>query len=172
MPIIMLILSALGAALWFWVRNNPRDAIHVAQDAATTLRNAPRKFAFRKQSNAHPVEGIDDPWIAICAIGQAFIELDELPTKEQRNRLHIKLRARLRCTDDEAQELQVLGRWLVTQCDGPKPAMTRLGRRLYKMEGDAMWDTLQEFLGALVTEDLSPDQLDAIADLKRAMHQH
>ena len=130
MPIIMLVVSVLGGALWFWVRSNPRDALHVARDAATTIRNAPRKLAFRRQTNAHAVEGIDDPWIAICAIGQAFIELDDLPTKDQRNRLHVKLRKTLQCSEDEAQEMQVLGRWLVNECKGPEAAITRLGRRL------------------------------------------
>ena len=82
MPILILILSVVGRALWFWVRNNPGDAFHAAQDAATVLKNAPRKLAFRKQTNARPVEGIDDPCIAICAIAQSFIELDNLPSQE------------------------------------------------------------------------------------------
>jgi hypothetical protein len=116
MPILILILSVAGGALWFWVRNNPRDAFHAAQDAATVLKNAPRKLAFRKQTNSHPVEGIDDPRIAICAIAQSFIELDNLPTQEQRQRLHVNLRAKLRCSEDEAEEMEVLGRWLMTQC--------------------------------------------------------
>ena len=116
MPILILILSVVGGALWFWVRNNPRDAFHAAQDAATVLKNAPRKLAFRKQTNSHPVEGIDDPRIAICAIAQSFIELDNLPTQEQRQRLHVNLRAKLRCSEDEAEKMEVLGRWLMTQC--------------------------------------------------------
>lgn len=169
MPILVLILSVVGGALWFWVRNNPRDAFHVAQDAATVLKNAPRKLAFRKQTNAHPVEGIDDPRIAICAIAQSFIELDNLPTQEQRQRLHVNLRAKLRCSEDEAEEMEVLGRWLMTQCKGPEQAITRLGRRLFKIDGDASWGTLQEVLGALVEGDLSSAQIDATAELKQAM---
>ena len=169
MPILILILSVVGGALWFWVRNNPRDAFHAAQDAATVLKNAPRKLAFRKQTNSHPVEGIDDPRIAICAIAQSFIELDNLPTQEQRQRLHVNLRAKLRCSEDEAEEMEVLGRWLMTQCKGPEQAITRLGRRLFKIDADASWDTLQEFLGALIEGDLSSVQIDAIAELKRAM---
>lgn len=169
MPIMILILSVVGGALWFWVRNNPRDAFHVAQDAATVLKNAPRKLAFRKQTNAHPVEGIDDPRIAICAIAQSFIELDKLPTQDQRQRLHVNLRAKLRCSEDEAEEMEVLGRWLMNQCQGPDQAITRLGRRLFKIDGDASWDTLQDFLGTLVEGDLSPAQVDAITELKRAM---
>jgi len=170
MPIMMLILSIVGGALWFWVRSNPRDAIHLAQDAATMIKNAPRKLAFRKQTNAHPVEGIDDPRIAICAIAQSFIELDKLPTQEQRQKLHVNLRAKLRCSEDEAEEMEVLGRWLMNQCKGADQAITRLGRRLYKIDGDTSWDTLQDIPGGLVDGDLSQGQIDAITELKRAMN--
>lgn len=65
--------------------------------------------------------------------------------------------------------MEVLGRWLMTQCKGPEQAITRLGRRLFKIDADASWDTLQEFLGALIEGDLSSAQIDAIAELKRAM---
>ena len=109
MPILIAILTALAGAVWWWVRHNPRQALETAQDAATTLRNAPRRLAFRKQSNKHPVEGIDDPKIAICAIAQSFLELNDLPTSEQRHHLHVLLRSKLRCAEEEAKEMLVLG---------------------------------------------------------------
>ncbi len=170
MPFIILILTTLGGALWWWARQNPRDAIDMAADAATTVRNAPRRLAFRKQTNAHPVEGIDDPRIAICAIAQAFIELDDLPTKDQRDRLYVQLRSKLRCSEEEAQEMEVLGRWLQGQCQNPEAAITRLARRLRKIDGDASWDLLQDMLGSLVAGELSQNQVSAIADIKRAFH--
>lgn len=168
MPIIMLILGAAGAAIWWWVRNNPRDALHVAQDAATTIRNAPRRLAFRRQTNAHPVEGIDDPRIAICAIGQSFIELDDLPTQELRQKLHLLVRTKLRADEEEAEEMEVLGRWLMTQCNDAEQAIPRLGKRMFKIDGDASWDLLQDILGELVTGELSPKQVSAIEDLRVA----
>lgn len=171
MPILLLILSAIGGAIWFWVRNNPRDAMHAAQDAVTVVKNAPRKLAFRKQTNAHAVEGIDDPRIAICAIGQSFIELDELPTLDQRQHMGHQLQTVVGCSADEADEMQILGRWLMNQCQGPEQAITRLGRRLYKIDGDASWDLLQEFLGSLVQNGLSSAQVDAISELKRAFRE-
>lgn len=171
MPIILLILSALGGALWFWARSNPRDAINAAQDAATVIKNAPRKLAFRKQMNAHPVEVIDDPRIAICAIAQSFIELDALPTMDQRKKLQTQLRTVLNCNKSEAEEMEVLGRWLMTQCQSPDKAITRLGRRLFKIDGDASWETLRDLIGEIVEGELSPAQIDAVAELRRAMHQ-
>ena len=168
MPIIILIFTAVGGAIWWWVRNNPREALSVAADAATTLRNAPRRIAFRRQTNAHPVEGIDDPRIAICAIAQSFIELDDLPTQEQRQKLHVLVRTKLRCDGEEAEEMEVLGRWLMTQCGGAASAIPRLGKRLFKIDGTASWDLLQDVLGSLVEGELSSAQVSAIEDLRVA----
>lgn len=166
----MLILTTLGGALWLWVRRNPGDALNAAQDAVTTARNAPRKLAFRKQMKAHPVEGIDDARIAVCALAQAFLELDDLPTAEQRTHLNTLLRTKLRCTAEEAEEMEVLGRWLVAQCQSPDASVTRLARRLYKIDGDASWDLLQDMLTSLVDGELNQSQLNAIGDIKRAFH--
>lgn len=168
MPFIIMILGAIGGAIWWWVRSNPREAFHVAADAATTIKNAPRRLAFRKQTNAHPVEGVDDPRIAICAIAHAFIELDDLPTQEQRQALHVAVRTKLRCDEAEAEEMEVLGRWLVTQCNGATPAITRLGKRMYKIDGGASWDQMQDVLSGLIEGDLSSRQIGAIEDLRVA----
>lgn len=168
MPIVMLILTAIGGAIWWWVRSNPREALYVAQDAATTLRNAPRRIAFRRMTNEHPVQGIDDPRIAICTIAQAFIELDALPTQEQRQKLHVLVRTKLRCDEEEAEEIEVLGRWLMTQCDGASQAISRVGKRLFKIDGAASWDLLQDVLASLVEGDLSSAQVGAIEDLRVA----
>ena len=168
MPILMLILTIVGGALWWWIRSNPREAVDSAVDIATTLKNAPRRLAFRRQTNAHPVEGIDDERIAICAIAQAFIELDHLPTQEQRQRLHILLRSRLRCSEEEAEEMEVLGRWLVTQCNGGKEAIPRLGRRLKKIDSGSAWEKTQDILAELAGDALSSSQIDAVDDLRIA----
>ncbi|NNL72693.1 MAG: hypothetical protein HKP29_04955 [Silicimonas sp.] len=168
MHIVILVLTAMGGAIWWWVRSNPREAIGTAADLATTVANAPRRLAFRKQTNAHPVEGIDDPRIAITAIAQAFIELDALPTKEQRDALTSAMSVRLDCTKDEITEMEVLGRWLVTQCQGAKLAVPRIARRLKKIDDGRSWDRLQDMLGHLVQDDLSSSQESAIEDLKLA----
>lgn len=169
MPILILILTGFGGAIWWWIRNNPREAIDTAQDVATTIRNAPRRLAFRRQTKAHPVEGIDDYRIAIGAIAQAFVELDDLPTKEQRQTLHTMLRSKLRCSEEEANEMEILGRWLIDQCNGPSQAISRLSRRLFKLGGDKSWDLIQDILTSLVVGELSHRQVDGIDDIRLAL---
>ncbi|WP_299745825.1 hypothetical protein [uncultured Tateyamaria sp.] len=168
MPVLLAILAAVGGAIWWWIRTNPREALDTAQDLATTAINAPRRLAFRRQTNAHPVEGIDDERIAICAIAQAFIELDDLPTSEQREKLHSLILAHSTCTNAEVREMEVLGRWLLTQCLDAPDAVRRLARRLRKIDTGASWDSLQEILAGLVTADLSTRQQSAIEDLNTA----
>ena len=169
MPILIMILTAVGGAIWWWVRNNPREAIGTAQDMAVTIKNAPRRLAFTKQTKAHPVEGIDDPRIAICAIAQAFVQADGLPTQDKRDAFHVMLRSKLRCSEEDATEMQALGQWLIDQCHGPSPAITRLSRRLYKIDGDASWDRLQDLLTSLVEGELSPNQIDWVRDIRVAL---
>jgi hypothetical protein len=166
MPILIGILTAVIGLVWWWVRNNPRETIGIAKDVATTARNAPRKLAFRRQANIHPVEGIDDERIVICAIAQSFIELDDLPTAEKRDHLDRLLRTELVCTREEAYEMQVLGRWLMTECRGPQEAISRLGKRLRKIDGGHAWHDLQSLLGPLAGEALSQRQVSAVEDLK------
>ena len=79
------------------------------------------------------------------------------------------LRSKLSCDEEQAQEIEVLGRWLIDQCKGPSPAITRLSRRLFKIDGDASWEIIQDILASLVSGELTPKQVDGIDDIRRAL---
>ena len=98
------------------------------------------------------------------------MELDKLPTSDQRQQLTILLRSKMRRSAEDAEELEVLGRWLVAQCQTPDAAISRLSRRLYKIDGDASWALLQDMLTRLVSGELDASQVYAITDIKRALH--
>ncbi|WP_373635369.1 hypothetical protein [Yoonia sp. SS1-5] len=167
MPIIILILSTLGAAIWWWVRSNPRDALDIAGDTVTTVKNAPRRLAFRRQTNIHPVDSIDDPEVAVGTMAMAFLGLDDLPTKDQYDRLHVLLRSKLRCSEDDAKEIQVYGRWVIQQCGGELEAFNRVARRLKKLNGADHLDIAQDIFGGLAEDRLSERQKDAVTDMMR-----
>lgn len=169
MPILIAILALVGGAIWWWIRNNPRDALSVADDAVTIARNAPRKIAFRRQTKEHPVQGVDDPRLAVATITQAFLGLDDLPTKEARQQLHIALRQRYQLSAEDAEEMDTLSRFLIQQCQGESEAISRVARRLYKIDGSNSWDHLTEMLAAASGEEVSPRQRDAIGDLRVAL---
>lgn len=166
MHILIAILAAIGGAIWWWARANPRDALSVADDAITIARNAPRKIAFRRQTKEHPVEGIDDTRLAIATIALAFLHLDDLPTRDDLQRLTLVLRKSFRLSAEDAEGMEVLGKWLQTQCGGASETISRVGRRLYKFDGSKSWDALQDVLQQLVGDQVTSRQSDALADLR------
>ncbi|SMX38015.1 hypothetical protein [Octadecabacter ascidiaceicola] len=169
MPFLIALLGVIGAA-YFWAQRarNARDMVGDVADMANDVRLAARRFGFTRKMNVHPVESIEDPRLAIAAIGSAFLELDDLPTAEQRKLLQVQIRAKLRASAEEAEEMEVLGRWFMTECGGAEPAVARLSRKLYKLGGSEQLEPLLDLLQASVSN-LSDRQRDAIEDIKRAM---
>lgn len=169
MPFIIALLGIIGAA-YFWAQRarNARDMVGDVADMANDVRLAARRFGFNRKMNVHPVESIEDPRLAIAAIGSAFLELDDLPTAEQRKLLQVQIRSKLRANAEEAEEMEILGRWFMSECGGADPAVARISRKLYKIGGAQQMEPLLELLKASVTT-LSDRQRDALDDIKRAM---
>ncbi len=172
MPVLIAILGAAVAVYFFVIR--ARNAANMAGDlvdVANDVRLAARRFGFRRNLNEHPVESIDDPNIAIGALVSAFMELDDLPTRDQRNKLSEQLRKILRLDAKSSEEITVLGRWLITECGGAEPAVTRLSRKLFKMQGsEAMQPVLTIINGTLqeTGSSLSVRQKEALDSIKSA----
>ena len=64
----------------------------------------------------------------------------------------------------------MLGRWMVQECGGAEPAMTRLARKLYKMEGIEGFQPSMEVVQKVAQHGggLSSAQQTALEDLARA----
>ena len=167
----LIALAGIAAAVYFFVirARNAADVAHDVVDMANDVRLAARRFGFVRRTNVHPVESIDDPRLAIAALATAFLELDDLPTAEQRAALTLQLRTTLRADTAEAEEMSVLGHWFVSECGGPQPAIARLSRKLMKQDGVAQVDPLLTVLGKITgPAGLSDKQRDALDDIKRA----
>ncbi|KPP92030.1 MAG: hypothetical protein HLUCCA08_06845 [Rhodobacteraceae bacterium HLUCCA08] len=173
MPVILGLL-ALAAGVVFWMMraqgaaNTARDVADMAQD----VRLAARRFGFRRRADIHPAESIEDPKLAVAGIAVAFAELDDLPTAEDRARLHVALRAVLRMSDADAQEMEVLGRWLMTQCGGPDATIARLSRKLFRLDGGGHADALDDILTRITDaagKAPSRRQAEALEDIARAL---
>ncbi|PIB25070.1 hypothetical protein BFP76_03150 [Amylibacter kogurei] len=171
---IILGLLAIAGALYFYVMR-ARNAAHMASelmDVANDVRLAARRFGFKRKMNVHPVEGLDDGNVAIAAIATAFLELDNLPTADQRDHFLVQLQSKFDLDHTSAEELAVLGRWLSDQCQSPSGAITRITRRLYKLEGTPAFEPLLTLINDTMNaanSTLSDRQRDALDDIKRAL---
>ena len=96
MPFILSLIAIAGAAyFWFNRAQNAKNAAVDILDAANDVRLAARRFGFKRRTNGHPVDDIDEPNVAIATIATAFLELDDLPTQNQRDQLAVQLQYQL-----------------------------------------------------------------------------
>lgn len=168
--IIALVGICIAGYVWF---NRAQRAADVATDligAAQDVKNAARRFGFRRRANQHPVDGIDDPKLAVGALAVAFLELDDLPTAEARTRTDHALRKHLALDGEAAKEITILGRWFVEECQGPTPAFSRLAKKLKAIDGAAHFQPLMSILGDITDATggtPSHRQSDALTELAR-----
>lgn len=168
----LIALAGLVAAAWYMVMR-ARTAADMAADlvdVAADVRAAARRFGFRSRANIHPLEAVDDPKVAAATVAVAWLELDGYPTEEAKTALINALGSEFGLGRKDAVELAVLGRWLVTECQGPEPAIARASRRLFKLSGGqhlgAMMGVVQ---AATVGTELSPRQSEALGEIRRAL---
>ena len=171
MPALIALVGLISAAAFFLLRarnaaNAASDLVDMAQDA----RAAARRFGFRKRANVHPVESIEDPAVAVATLAVAFLELDALPAREQQMALGRGLQRELNLSLTDAEELVVLGRWMMSECGGAEPAITRVARKLYKLDAGRSFPPLMGVVKEITAEGngLSAKQTRALEDIKKA----
>ena len=173
MPFIIGLVGIIIAA-YFWA-NRVRDAGNMARDIADMagdVKLAARRFGFARRADVHPVESIEDPSIAAAAIADAFVSLDDLPSKDQQRHMMDQLEAVLEVDTATSQELVVLGTWLVNECGGPLQAVTRITKKLYRLEGPSALEPLLAILDGIKEADgseISLRQSEALHEIKNIL---
>ncbi|MDA8586338.1 hypothetical protein N9L47_08725 [Rhodobacteraceae bacterium] len=166
-----IIVAAIGiiAGLYFFVMRakNAAEMTHELLDVADDVRAAARRFGFRRNKAGHPVDAIEDANTAAATVATAYMELHGLPSEDMRADLIKSLQTELQVEKKDGEELLILGRWLMNECNGPSPAITRAARQLYKLtSGDI--GPLMEILKSVSADPLSDQQRDALDEIRRA----
>ncbi|UYV36106.1 hypothetical protein N4R57_13830 [Rhodobacteraceae bacterium D3-12] len=173
MPVLIAIIGAITAVAFFVLRaRNAANAAGDLVDMANDVRLAARRFGFRRKTNLHPAESIEDPNIAITGVASAFLELDDLPTSGQRTALVYAMQDTFGLSAQDADELAILGRWMVSECGSPDAAISRLTRKLMRLSGQESFAPLLSIINATLTSGggagLNNKQREALDDVKRA----
>lgn len=172
MHIVVAVLGILGAVYFFVMRaRNAAEMTSELLDMADDVRAAARRLGFRRMKAMHPVDAIEDPNTAAATVAVAYMELAGMPTEETRNALIVAMQSNLQVDKTEAEELLVLGRWLMNECQGADPAVARASRCLYKLtSGDI--GPLMEILKSVSADPLGDRQREALDDIRRAFRIH
>lgn len=172
MPLLIALLGLISiVGIWIWRMRAAADTVHDLLDVANDIRLAARRFGFRRTQNRHPVEDIEDPNIAIAALAVSFLELDDYPSQDEKAALMRALSQELNISASDAEEISVLGRWLMTQCGSAESAIDRLARKLYKLDGAQSFHPLMAILKAVLGAADSPmngKQKTALEDIQTA----
>ncbi len=164
-------LAVLGV-LYLWL-GRAKSAAHLADDVADmagSVIGAANRWNFRRTHDKHPVECIDEQNIAFGALAVAFLELGGMPTTDDKAGMNVSIRSQLRISAEDADEVMVLGHWLVGQCGTVDAAVTRIGRRLFKLTGPRGLIPVREVIDDMVARSNKPltaGQQDALAELDR-----
>ena len=167
---IILGILGLAVAAYFLVLRARRGAeiAHDVLEVADDIRAAARRWGLRRKYNTHPVDDVDDPRIALAGVGSAFIALDDLPTADTRQKLEASLARTFDLPAKDAQELVVLGQWLVESSGGPAQSIGRITKRLIKISDTQQFGPLTAILQDTCGAELSGRQKDALDEIKRA----
>lgn len=169
MPYIIALMGIIaGGYFWALRARNAAEIAKVVAEVPGDIKAAARRFGFKRRTNVHPVESVEDPKLAIAGIANSFFELGALPTEEQRRMLTLQVRSVLEVSAEEGEELLVLGRWLAAESGGPEAGILRLSRRLNRIAGADGFQDLMELLKNLLKDDWSDAQIAALNDVKRA----
>lgn len=147
--ILGLIGLAAAAGFWIWRLRAAAEAGSQVIGAAKDVRAAARRFGFRRRTNVHPVDSIDDARVAAAAILAALVVQDHLTEAERRTTSIVQMQSVFEVTKTEAEELYALGHWLVAQCSGPGIAVPRLARKLNALAGVAAQPDLERMIAAV-----------------------
>ena len=146
---ITLGLIVLGMIVYFVLLRVRRGSRMVAEviDMPTDVRTAARRLGYKRRTDVHPVDGIDDPKLA--RVVQHGMARDI----------------------EQARNMMVLGHWLVRTCGGAKDAVSRLARRLYVLDEGASAACVISMLQGLSKDDVpTSGQNAAQAEIRQALH--
>lgn len=170
MPILIGLLVVAGTAyLWMSRIRNAAEITRDLSDMAGNLSGAARRFGFKRRADRHPVDTLEDPIPALAGTALAFTEISGLPSTEQLTALTQALQGHLRLSRRDAEEALILGRWLMNQCGGASAGVSRLSRRLYKLDPGS-FTTLMAVINETAqagSATLSPLQQDTLGDIAR-----
>lgn len=171
MPFMIFIIGIISAAgIWYWRMQSARENIANLADAAKDVRLAARRFGFKRQTNIHPADSVDDPRLAAAGILHAVAGMADTPSDAQRREMLVQFQSRFECALEDAQEISTFGAWLAAQCGTKSEAVRRLSRRLAGLAGYEAQVDLRAMILAVVTDraPLGEEENQALATIERA----
>ncbi|MEM7547482.1 MAG: TerB family tellurite resistance protein [Pseudomonadota bacterium] len=159
MPIVLAVIGAIIAAgIWYHRVQSAKAATTDLLGAANDVRLAARRFGYKRKTNVHPVDMINDPRLAAAGIAAAIAGMDAPLSREEIAQLELETQVILRSEPDEAKAIAAFGRWISGQAGSPDEAVRRLSKRLRKLAGEEVANDVLSLAQAVATADGALDE--------------
>ncbi|MEO0761248.1 MAG: TerB family tellurite resistance protein [Pseudomonadota bacterium] len=162
------IVAAVG--IWYWRFKMVSEAAGELIDAADGVRAAARRFAYRRRSDKHPADCVEDARLAAAGVMAAIASMDGPLSRDEIKAIANEARAVFQADQDEADEIAAFGRWIAGQCKSPDDGARRLGKIVRRLAGDAVGRDLVAMTERVAQVDgapLSEAQASALLTLRR-----
>ncbi len=171
MPILLFIIGvATTVGIWYWRMKRAGELVGDIAGAAQDVRNAARRFGFRRKTNVHPVDSLDDARVAAVGAVLAVAASDGDLTAGELDAARDEAMATFGIDAAEATEMVALARWTVGQCGNTDNAVYRLTRRTRALAGTEVRDDLERMARTVAAVDAGSDAgrtEDALAHIGR-----
>ena len=148
MPVLLAILGAIAAAaFWYYRIRAAGDMAGDLADAANDVRLAARRFGYKRKTNVHPADAVDDARVAAAGIVLAIAAMDQAVGEADTKALTIEAQSKFGIDKAQALEIVTLARWVVEQCGNRDEAVRRLARRVRDLAGAEAAADLSEMVG-------------------------
>ena len=108
---------------------NARDAAEDIVYVASDVRLAFRRMGFKRKTNIHPVDAIEDNDQLTAIIAKAFVEKKGVVALDDIMRLREALQNEFDCSNQKAEDLTIVADWAIRECGTVDVALSRASRR-------------------------------------------
>jgi hypothetical protein len=138
MPVLIAIIGILvGGVIWYNRIKAAGEAAGELKDMANDVRLAARRFGFKRRSNVHPIDAIDDARLAASGIVAATAQMDGLWDQSMWDAMVQQCQSVFGSALDEAEEIVTFSRWIADQGKNLHETVRRLSKRLKALAGPA-----------------------------------
>ena len=173
MHILLALIGIVGAvAVWYWRAKMAREAAGDLLDAANDARLAARRFAYRRRTDKHPADCVEDPRLAAAGIVAAIASMDAPLSQAEIDALTTEARIVFKTDRGEAEDIAAFGRWISGQCNTPAEAVRRLTKVVHASAGEGAGTDLLAMIEKVATADggaLGADEAASMDTIRRMM---
>jgi uncharacterized tellurite resistance protein B-like protein len=124
-----LIVMGVATAAWLWYRR-AKHAKEVADEVfglARDMRLATRRLGFRRRSDVHPADCVEDPRLAVAGIVSAIAQMRGPLSHTAVAVFTAEVGETFDATPAQADDIVAFGRWIAQECGSPEMAARKLG---------------------------------------------